>query len=917
MNPPEPLGEGELNSARSELRFLERLRAMELYEQAGTDVDTVPFQSAFSKVVESRRILLKIMALARSVYAHPSLVDDTIEQVKYEPAAINSAAMADRYKAADIKDALEAQQEGKSIYLLARIISRPHRNEGDVAFAFEDQSGAAAMMRVSSWPLGPTATGPELDLLFPLGQLVAIKQLRRFFRPNETYFICPSPTDVVMLELSHPLVRGSATSWSGPAPGPVPSLNDDYKALGNAAFARKQWRGAIKLYSTGIDLITHANPAEPIERLVLLHNNRCAAHLKVDNLRQAHQDALKVIELVDNVTPEAQLEIGPNTIQDWLEKAWRRRAVAEERADNLKLALASYKQVLAFGRSLKVEAQQGIARVELMLEQSRTGKHYPWLELYERSLKPEEDPRMPVGNYIGPIRVVDKVEGRGIRGVIATSDIQVGELILAEKAFASGHAVSSFSKDRISLFRHQKNLFHNVFISRLIDDPTLIETLALLHHGRDAETAAHSATPGSQSFHADFRKPYTPVGDDFCLDINSADLLIAQISQVANSWNSRRCFPVCLTDSLTSDSASLDRSCGFQVVRGPEVIFPPRPIMPEKEAERLGTLMVGGCPYLSLVNHACFPNVTVAARFGDLTFVRAREFIPAGAEITMTGSATDYKHATRERLREKAEESGVGECGCRCCVDDKLDGASRLNLRKGLFDIASMAHLCEDLWGPLELDTRVKRLHKFVNAVEATYRPGHSLVRPELAEPLWELAGATFVQHTTVVAGRLTHRLPHSPSTPSTIFPLSVLILLKRAMVAMGCQMTLTYPAAEEMDPLREDAQWSSNSKIQVQSLGISSDVTTLLCLCLHMFTTMRGDSHADESRAWLQAAVEVENLTFGTRGVEFFKKRWENAPMLRRPEVMQHLQVLARQDPITTGNTHRGGGSSRGRRGR
>ncbi|KDE09196.1 hypothetical protein MVLG_00518 [Microbotryum lychnidis-dioicae p1A1 Lamole] len=908
MDPPEPLARGELNSARSELRFLERLRAMELYEQVGTE-------GAFSNVVESRRILLKIMALARSVYAHPSLVDDTVEQVKYGAVAINSAAMTDRYKAADIKDALKAQHDGKSIYLLARIISRPHRNQGDVAFAFEDQSGAAAMMRVSSWPLGPTATGPELDLLFPLGQIVAIKRLRRFFRPNETYFICPSPTDVVMLELSHPLVRGSATSWSGPAPGPIPSLNDDYKALGNAAFVRKQWRGAIKLYSTGIDLVTHANPVEPIERLVLLHNNRCAAHLKVDNLRQAHQDALKVIELVENVSPEGRLEIGPKTIQDWLEKAWRRRAVAEERANNLELALASYKQVLAFGRSLKGEAQQGIARVELMLEQSRTGKHYPWLELYERSLKPEEEPRMPVGNYIGPIRVVDKVEGRGIRGVIATSDIQVGELILAEKAFASGYAVSSLSKGRTSLSQ-QIALYHNMFISRLIDDPTLIETLAPLHHGRDAEMAALSATPGSQSFHADFRKPYTPVGGEFDLDIDSADLLIAQVSQVAACRNSCRYFPVCSTELLTSDSASLDRSCGFQVVRGPEDLFPPRPIMPEDEAEqRLDTVMLGACPYLSLINHACFPNVTVAARFGDLTFVRAREFIPAGVEITMTVSTTIYEHATRRSLREEAEENGVGECGCRCCVDDKLDGASRLSLRKGLFDSASMALVFEHFEEPLDLDTRVKRLRKLVNALEATYRPGHSRVRPELAEPLWELAEATFVQQTKVAAGRLgvIHRLRHSPSF---IFPLSIIGLFKRALVAMGCQMTLTGPAAE-MDPLREDAQWSSNCKIQVQALGISSDVTTLLCLCLHMFTTMRGDLHADESRAWLQAAVEVENLTFGTRGVEFFKKRWENAPMLRRPEVRRHLQDLARQDPITTGNTHRGGGSSRGRRGR
>lgn len=52
---------------------------------------------------------------------------------------------------------------------------------------------------------------------------------------------------------------------------------------------------------------------------------------------------------------------------------------------------------------------------------------YDWdrLDPYENG-----DRRMTIGDFFGPIKVVDMPQRQGGRGVVATRDIQAGELLL-------------------------------------------------------------------------------------------------------------------------------------------------------------------------------------------------------------------------------------------------------------------------------------------------------------------------------------------------------------------------------------------------------------------------------------------------------------------------------------------------------
>ncbi|SCV72082.1 BQ2448_4776 [Microbotryum intermedium] len=736
------LSEAELATARARLSFLERSRAHQALEQM--DGDSIRQETSPERIAESRRALLEIMTLARKVYSHSSFV------------MIPSIKSAIQVVCSRIREAWGKHRLDTAIFLLGRIISRPHRNRGDVVFAFEDRSGIADMLHVSDWPLGPITAGTELGIIFPLGQVIGVKIASRLIMPISAFLFCPSPTDMVMLEPSHPLVRGA--TWTAAPPGPVPSLDEDYKALGNAAFARKQWRGAIKLYSTGIDL-----------------------------------DALKVIELVEKA-PKSQLESDPDAIKDWLEKAWCRRAVAEERACNLELARVSYRKVKSFGRTLKAEAEQSIARVELMLKQSRTGEHYPWLELYERSLRTDEDPRMPAGSYIGPIRVVDKLDGRGVRGTIATRDIQVGVLVLAEKSVVSACSVAGFPKEKLRFPDSFYHLQRNAFFSKLLDDPAMAKTLFRIRPGK----ATGQSIPMPQDFQANFSVPTTLPPGEAWLD----DTLVHEVFQQI--------------------------SCqGFSVAPGPRDVFPPRPISGHNDNDdEFRFLRVS--PHLSSLNYSCFPNTTIPVRFGDLTIVRAREFIPAGKELTSSKSTTPYEHLTRKILKLASEQRGQGECGCVCCAYDQKGDVFRITRRRSLLE--SDPHLIsrESEIFPCDPQTRLEELLKLVKALDETYSVNRGPARPEIAQLLWRLGNVMLVAH------RFGRPLDNSGSAS--------------ASAEFG----------------RPDARWSNHSKIQIDSLGISSDVTTLLCIALHMFTTLQQNAFAGEPRAWLDAAIDGENLTFG-----------------------------------------------------
>ena len=80
----------------------------------------------------------------------------------------------------------------------------------------------------------------------------------------------------------------------------------------------------------------------------------------------------------------------------------------------------------------------GKAAVEMALEQSREGT-YGWDQIDPLALKRiRRNDTLTMGDFFGPIKVVDMPQRQGGRGVIATRDIDAGELLLRTFCSALG-----------------------------------------------------------------------------------------------------------------------------------------------------------------------------------------------------------------------------------------------------------------------------------------------------------------------------------------------------------------------------------------------------------------------------------------------------------------------------------------------
>ncbi|GAA6053470.1 hypothetical protein JCM3770_005179 [Rhodotorula araucariae] len=326
----------------------------------------------------------------------------------------------DQLKPIRIKE-MQVTQVHKGRYLLCRIVSLPTRMVG-VTFIVEDQDGRVETCSIYNLNLLGVSIGPDLDALFPPGAVLTVREPT--YKPNQ-YNTChviriDSPTDFEMLLPTHPLAKGARWSTKAPVvPLPAPY---DFKALGNRYFGDKKDLNAVKAYTDGL-----AAKDDAAERLVLFLN-RAQAHLRLGNYASAYRDTSAVLGFLDADVPAPPLAKA---------KATLRRARALEGMRQLTLAHEAYNRVLELDE-LSEEANKGARRVAKMLRESSTGE-YDWRELVQWADKQDAQGGPAVGDFVGPVKVVER-EGRGGgRGVVATRDLKAGEVLLVEKAFVAGY----------------------------------------------------------------------------------------------------------------------------------------------------------------------------------------------------------------------------------------------------------------------------------------------------------------------------------------------------------------------------------------------------------------------------------------------------------------------------------------------
>lgn len=259
------------------------------------------------------------------------------------------------------------------------------------------------------------SSGPELNALFPIGSVFVIKEpIYKTAATGPSALIrVDSATDIVFLSPGDPLY---STNWKLSLPSSPPTPPSDFKAAGNASYSKKQYRGAIKMYSDGLK----ATPPPDVQ--LLLHLDRSAAHLALNQFRACHRDATRVLELIETGTPG---------LASTKEKALNCIAKAETGMRLFSSALQSYAR--AFDESPgHVEANRGVEDSQKRWSEAQNGD-YDWLKLYKDGLDTSSHPRLDVADFVGPVFISNVPECGGGRGVFSVRDIKAGELLLVKK----------------------------------------------------------------------------------------------------------------------------------------------------------------------------------------------------------------------------------------------------------------------------------------------------------------------------------------------------------------------------------------------------------------------------------------------------------------------------------------------------
>ncbi|GAA6028981.1 hypothetical protein JCM8097_001536 [Rhodosporidiobolus ruineniae] len=557
-------------------------------------------------------------------------------------------------------------------------------NANGYSFVVDDPSGRVEYLFFGKTTGFDPTSFPGFTSKFPLGQILAVKEPMPRANPETGFaLICTSALECIdFLPTHHPLLRGLEWAYLDLA-RPLP-LDFDHKAHGNSLFKQKKWTLAAMAYSDGLTSSSSA------EQKLLLHLNRAQAHLRLGNFASAYRDSSAVLDFLNN---------GMDAPPDALLKAKLRLARAYEGLRLLDKAAEAYSAVLEVDSS-SVEGEEGKKRAEKMLREAQTGE-YDMKELEGARDRRAVD--TAVGDFLGPIEVVEVEGSGGGRGVVATRDIEAGEVLLGEKAFAIDHP----SPDRIRLdFKLQhgytdtpgRHVLGCAIASRMLDDP--------------------STAPFVYGLYGD--KQYPPTGT---FPLGSLSKRNVKIKQNPPAIDLPRLEEIGLQNRfhIHADRAPMDLW-----VDSPSGLF----------------------LSASIFNHSCCYNADWLV-LGDFMLVRARSPIRKGEEITV--AYVDVSKPYQRRLDVCAVHFDDG-CTCPLCQLDRLDGSVEVNRRHKLIEqrlpALQEAHkrLKKNLppTEPFQLHQQQRDLASLVDDLEQTYSSTRGVLKPELSLPLAMLADFHF-----------------------------------------------------------------------------------------------------------------------------------------------------------------------------
>jgi len=417
---------------------------------------------------------------------------------------------------------------------------------------------------------------------------------------------------------------------------------DECKARGNAALRKKDLIAAYTEYTDGLKLATQMDVAETYPYLPQdLSRNRAYVNLLLDRLDEARTDA--VASLIPAQDPKSKILNS---------KAYFRAGCAAYNLGEYREA----KRYFENQRELCSDDKDAIIllrKVHMRLQEEETGIYD--LRRIRAGLTPAH-PGADVANFTGPTEVKNS-PGRG-RGLFATRDIPVGQVVTGEKAFCVlwGHqreALTALTYDiRDDRIRVTPVGLAKSIVQKLLSNPSQMEMVLGLY--------------------GDYKGGSTTIPD-------TVDGPVVDVFEVL--------------DIISRNAFGLGHQYG---------------------GETTDNASTGLWIRSAYINHSCVPN-TVKECIGDLLVFRSTHRISAGEEIFHAyDDSADYDARSSNLMA-----TWGFECGCALCEAEKADGPVIRTKRKGLMDEANAFMEKERPFGAKRL--MVAKAKKIGKAIEETY----------------------------------------------------------------------------------------------------------------------------------------------------------------------------------------------------
>lgn len=506
--------------------------------------------------------------------------------------------------------------------------------------AIEDTRGDAVLVRIYNYPGLFNATSEELDLIFPIGTIVTIREPTfvkgMMSQPPTPFLRVDSPSDIDIVYRNNPSPYQRMFTSTSPAGLPDPSTGAKWKARGATEFKNGRWITAAVCYSNCIKLnfepiISSLNQAELYLRLGWYHNAFHNAKHALDSGQLGDDTTKKAVVRMMKAhyglgRYSAALETAKPYLDDPIFLEWSKKA--NER-----------------------------------LREEETGQ-YDWCKLLSEFQGNVKGYRPDIADFIGPVEV--RTPESGVRGLFVTRDVKAGELLVRYSDDISIlqdpnvlPVSKMFCRPLCSVYNNENKFKGSLELTNVQDGPSHWQAVDEVTYNQSHKLvqkvwddkyayALVQSLYGGQSLPKP--KPFPPPAMEFpqvgCKKFPNrpaVDIDIDLIQGVIQS-NSFAINPWVLLHPLDSLMAKY---------KSEGIVF--------------GKVLYA---WPSLINHSCLGSSAVTF-IGDAIAIRASRDIRKGEEVTHSYilSSTPYD----EKMYSLILAWGF-ECTCAMCEEDRKDG---------------------------------------------------------------------------------------------------------------------------------------------------------------------------------------------------------------------------------------------------